>query len=76
MRLIDTDELIYMALGEDTEKPFRFVPLEFIEDVPTIDAVPVIRCKDCDRYFQKICHLTMHKRDETDFCSRAQRKEE
>lgn len=41
MRLIDADELVYMTLGEDTEKPFRFVPTEFIEDAPTIDAIPV-----------------------------------
>lgn len=47
MRLIDADELIYMVIGEDTDNPFSFVPTEFIENAPTIDAEQVVRCKDC-----------------------------
>lgn len=42
MRLIDADDLIYMEYGG-----IEFVPTEFIKDAPTIDAVPVVRCKDC-----------------------------
>ena len=42
MRLINADELIVMEYGG-----IRFVPVEFINDAPTIDAVPVVRCKDC-----------------------------
>lgn len=92
MRLIDADELVYMTLGEDTEKPFRFVPTEFIEDAPTINAVPVIRCKDCkwwspnretciewaDYCFRegRNCILTHFSCRESDYCSWAKRKEE
>lgn len=81
MRLIDADELIYMTLGEDTEKPFRFVPTEFIEDAPTIDAVPVVRCKDCKHWqcddYESYCdELGIFGTDMNSYCSYAKRKEE
>lgn len=53
-----------------------------IDDAPTVDAVPVIRCKDCkylrltgtiwrcqNRSVMMLCEMD-------DFCSRAERKEE
>lgn len=80
MRLIDADELIYMTLGEDTEKPFRFVPTEFIEDAPTIETVPVIRCKDCkhkNEYGYCTLYLNFHHLTaDMDYCSDAERREE
>ena len=47
------------------------------------DAVPVIRCKDC-KYWQKsvinyneyVCYWGGYVKQEDDFCSRAERKEE
>lgn len=42
MKLIDADELIVMEF-----EGIRFVPEDFIKDAPTIDAVEVVRCKDC-----------------------------
>lgn len=36
MRLIDADELIVLELAG-----IKFVPQDFIDDAPTIDAVPV-----------------------------------
>ena len=88
MRLIDADELIYMVLGEDTDEPFRFVPTEFIENAPVIDAEPVIRCKDCMYWKEhkpterRFCELVttptksywLSRAD--DFCSRGERKED
>lgn len=50
MRLIDKDELIYMEIGEG-EKAFRFVPTEFIEDAPTVEAIPIDWLKK--KYFNK-----------------------
>lgn len=41
MRLIDADELIYMTIGEDTDKPFKFVPTDFIENAEEVEAIPV-----------------------------------
>ncbi len=48
MRLIDADALYddatkYMA---ENEVLYRFSPIQ-IDRAPTIDAVPVVRCKDC-----------------------------
>lgn len=42
MRLIDADELTVIEYGG-----IKFVPKEFIDEAPTVDAVPVVRCKDC-----------------------------
>ena len=43
MRLIDADALIKIALEYDD----NMVDVRDIMDAPTIDAVPVVRCKDC-----------------------------
>lgn len=56
MRLIDADELINWIDGSqrlDTEHDYEEVA-RYIEECPTIDAVPVVRCKDC-----------MHRRENT-----------
>ena len=54
-----------------------------IECAPTIDAVPVIRCKDCKWYsantgyhWGRCENYRPFPFDETDYCSRAERKEE
>lgn len=58
---------------------------KMIEEAPTIDAVPVVRCKDCKHWSRNVhvnkehglCRtlsfigITMH---ENDFCSRGERK--
>lgn len=42
MRLIDADELIRMYFDdEDGNKTFEFVPAEFIDSAPTVDAEPI-----------------------------------
>lgn len=41
MRLIDADELIYLTIGEDTDNPFKFVPIEIIENAEEVEAIPV-----------------------------------
>lgn len=49
MRLIDADALmesLYDELGEG-EVLYR-IPPDAIDDAPTVDAVEVVRCKDCD----------------------------
>lgn len=50
MRLIDADALprttqIYEFNGKQMEN--EIVDAKFIDTAPTIDAVPVVRCKDC-----------------------------
>lgn len=43
MRLIDADELI-LSFGVSDDD---IMAKETINDAPTIDAVPVVRCRDC-----------------------------
>lgn len=45
MRLIDADALV-KALNE-SGVPYRADVQEVLDAQPTIDAVPVVRCKDC-----------------------------
>lgn len=62
MRLIDADALEYQMLykenwlkGTGVEAPA--VWKQDIDDAPTIDAVPVVRCKDC-------VHFDLYRRDD------------
>ena len=48
MRLIDADDFIEQAY------PLTGVPLERIKNATTIDAVPVVRCREC-LYAQEKC---------------------
>ena len=55
MRLIDADALIKEACAEGA---YGYVDAKQIADVPTVDAVPVVRCKDCKYHHweQEPCH--------------------
>ena len=44
MRLVDADALIKEACAEGA---YGYVDAKQIADAPTVDAVPVVRCKDC-----------------------------
>ena len=70
MRLIDAD-----ALREQCDDPFWCVWLNEIDDAPTIDAVPVVRCKDCFMYENGICRywntLPLH----NGYCHMGERKD-
>ena len=80
MRLIDADALID-ALGISDED---FVFKEILEDEPTIDAVPVVRCKDCKHFKSEtentgvcdggFCHAPVHVAV-IDFCPYGERKD-
>lgn len=51
--------------------------LGIITEQPTVDAVPVVRCKDCKWWKNNDCKNDMHgyiPLDENDFCSRGERK--
>lgn len=97
MRLIDADALAkfidYGHLHNPNEKAYSENDIrEMIDMMPTADAVPVIRCKDCkrlgvanmkDKYGQPnpvpCCRRNGHIRlgiKPDDYCSRAERKEE
>lgn len=47
-RLIDADAITFRkAFGDMNEDPMRFVTEKEVKRMPTIDAVPVVRCRDC-----------------------------
>ncbi len=47
MRIIDADALTLCNYDLPDMFSFRAVPEETLEAAPTIDAVEVVRCKDC-----------------------------
>ena len=95
MRLGDLDALFYRLVNTNPKTPGKFSDgvakaLEFILNAPTIDAVPVVRCKDC-QWFAEVdgkdsgkpcgygqCNQPLGMRRiifEDDFCSDGDRKE-
>ena len=68
MRLIDADELIRVYFDdEDGNKTFEFVPGEFIDNAPTIEAEPIkhgywiIRTGQGGKYMCNICRSRWNK---------------
>lgn len=83
MRLIDADALERIILSEGSYQNMVGVLEEEIDNAPTIDAEPVVRCKDC-KYWQDNNGGYPHEEcrwgkeetpDETDFCSYGERRE-
>ena len=79
MRLIDVG-----AFLEKMKRTSRYFDVKFdIEEMPTIDAVTVVRCKDCIRRYDTdecpMCFLIEGKyyeyTNENGFCDRGERKE-
>lgn len=104
MRLIDADALIgkfnekvdmaeCLVNARTAERFATFCALaDAVEEMPTVDAVPVVRCKDC-KYYKiselhppyKFCFRLRHPTEnrsvgykfaDDDFCSYGKRKEE
>lgn len=84
-RLIDADALIEEAL---TEGAYGYVDAKQIADAPTVNAVAVVRCKDCKHwnihkgndptqlYFCNFDNLWSKPcRAPYDFCSHGERKD-
>ena len=88
MRLIDADALFINLDGMMAVSPTGYIHgdtvADMISDAPTVDAVPVIRCKDCkyssDDYGDGDCYCDLSVKyigkDWNHFCSWAERKEE
>lgn len=71
MRIIDADALYkHKVYAETPEISGDFIPGFVIDKAPTIDAVPVVRCKDCKhRHESEFCEC----RPEDAFCSDGER---
>ena len=83
MRLIDADEFeVYTCVNKSTDyvEGVQSV-IEAIDAAPTVDAVPVVRCKDCIHYIAGYCcrdtgtRTNMVKFEPDDFCSYAARRD-
>ena len=85
MRLIDADMadvvIIYDKDNELTQVSAIREYIErqraFLDKFPTIDAVPVVRCRECKHYDGKwMCKISgVPSRKPNDFCSYGERKE-
>ena len=97
MRLIDADALQKLFnevsssllcrrdLAKDTEHMVRafLMVTEMIQDAPTVDAVPVVRCRECkyaknakvNKKGLRICSASHMEIVDDDFCSYGEREE-
>ena len=86
MRLIDADKLLEIykkwipqLLSKEDEGDRRGVEtcIAVLEDMQTVDAVPVVRCRECKHYDGKwMCKISgVPSRKPNDFCSYGERKE-
>ncbi len=79
-RLIDIDRLCddlverWSIADKKKEELIRAVMADVVTPIvvsqPTVDAVPVVRCKDCHQYKPGWCYLHEINMQEHDFCSR------
>ena len=84
MRTIDVDEaIINFGFEWDDIPPTREEFVRFLKKQPTVDAVPVVRCRECKYRFKNNSHdksgcpiidanIWM---DDDDFCSHGEREE-
>ena len=55
--LIDANELIKEA---NEDGAYGYVDAKQIADAPTVDAVPVIRCRECKHRYTENCPMYFH----------------
>lgn len=82
MRLIDADEaIINFGFEWDDIPPTREEFVHFLKKQPTVDAVPVVRCRECKKHSEAngkhYCKFwRMYCPDDSDFfCKAGERKE-
>ena len=78
MRPIDVDEaIINFGFEWDDIPPTREEFVRFLKKQPTVDAVPVVRCRECKYHNKPTCpmRLSFNWTKDDDFCSYGERKE-
>lgn len=82
MRLIDADALEYKMLYKEnwlkgTGYEAQAIWKKDIDSQPTIDAVPVVRCRDCIKWGTMFCIVTMDggKTTKHFYCADGKRKD-
>ena len=78
MRLIDADALIEEA---NADGAYGYVDAKQIADAPTVDAVEIVRCRECKHCDPETHHCDHHmgtvaplRRKPDDFCSYGERR--
>lgn len=84
MRLIDADKFILDLMDASLPSVDEDTILDLVDSVPAVDAVPVVRCKDCKYAFINsfstasgivLCSSSMKAMQQDDFCSYGERKD-
>lgn len=77
-RLIDAERLIdYISTSNKVSFWAKREEIKQVMDAPVVDAVEVVRCKDCKYWKTHGCHIDFQYFSETekeDFCSYGERK--
>lgn len=80
VRMIDADALL-RALPDDL--PYKGSVRRVLMQAPEVDAVPVVRCKECLYWYdttsagvQTFCEIFRDHCEPNDFCSRGERRED
>ena len=86
MRLIDADELkLDLKWLEEYDPPVYHDVVSTIDEMPTVDAVEVVRCKDCKKYIpcqklpigtSKWCAMFDRATCEMNYCGWGERRED
>ena len=84
MRLIDAEKLRAEYLGMPncyngfSDSYDKAMIVDMVDEQPTIDAVPVVRCKDCIYYREGLCDRLKYSyvTNADSFCSEGERKDD
>ena len=76
-RLIDADRAMEIVRSQGIAHPNAYHLTNYatliLREAPTVDAVPVVRCRDCRKFKTYGCRMVASGYD--DFCSYGERKE-
>ena len=79
MKLIDADALIDKYQREIGVDLYRYNVIQDLVNAPTVDAVPVIRCRDCiykNEYGRCTFYINFHHwTDDMAYCSDGERRD-
>ena len=79
MRLIDADAIPYKKIMFEDDDFYYGVTQPYIDRMPTIDAVPVVRCREC-KFFEPFrphdgfCEISWMLNENDFFCKSGQRR--
>ena len=88
MRLIDVERMPNDEFFEDLSDIEKAKVIQWMISAPTVDAVEVVRCRDCQHYIDGCCYVSnrtnkglyprvnIHSRSENDYCSYGERRTE